>query len=410
MLSDLHHAIVAIAPSASPKDSRALIHSVSAFVQTIITWIQARGDDSTKLTECSDILFSLLDTTLSSNANSLETCIAYRIFESLSPKLVLRSAVNPDWERGEEVVSKALEAAKTLGFTIEALRKRPSIGSLILLSHSDLERCNHVELLQTFSSPIYTSIQINVAFDETIAFLLKCFTLVARAEKKVEIPCNVAIPLSFVLPPLTGAHPKPEMRHCLLRLLSIVLSSFCPTYRLQVIEDMLTDTAAHAPQVRIAVVGFVKESVLEALGEGKKVPVLPEENAFGTSVFLDRLGSTLFRTDPPGLFQTPRFDAEDFLQSLEPRRLVECLGLYYVLIKRDRTNQTGIRDRNRILFVEKNLLHPLRQFLKETSDPHLILVPDTMMIMVALQTSLQRVDEAVDELRVLGALQSDEST
>lgn len=54
------------------------------------------------------MLFLLLDTTLSSNANSLGTSLAQRVFESYYPRLVVRSAVKPDWERRERVVEKAI--------------------------------------------------------------------------------------------------------------------------------------------------------------------------------------------------------------------------------------------------------------------------------------------------------------
>jgi hypothetical protein len=50
---DLDHAIKAIAPFASASHSRALVVSVSALVQTIITWIRARDSDEAKISECS---------------------------------------------------------------------------------------------------------------------------------------------------------------------------------------------------------------------------------------------------------------------------------------------------------------------------------------------------------------------
>lgn len=208
-----------------------------------------------------------------------------------------------------------------------------------MLAHKDIVNCDHVGLIQTFSSPAFTSIQTNIAFDETVAFLLKCFTYISRAEDVPQLPFNVTIPFSVILPPLASGHPDPAMRHLLFRLLAVVLSLFGSAYRLQVIEDMLTDSAAYAPQIRIAAIGLVKDSVLDAITVKNVAPSTPDLGAFGTPQFLDRLGHVLFRPDPPDLFQRPNFNIEEFVESPEPKRLVESLALYYVILQRDITNR-----------------------------------------------------------------------
>jgi hypothetical protein len=219
------------------------------------------------------------------------------------------------------------------------LIKSPSIGSLILLAHKDIADYNPVGLIQAFSSPAFTSIQTNTAFEETVAFLLICFTSISRAKDAPPLPFNVVIPFSIVLPPLASAHPDPAMRHLLFRLLAVVLSLFIPTYRLQILEDMLTNSTAHAPQIRIAAIGLVKDSVLDAISTKSAIPPTPNLDSFGTPQFLDRLGHVLFRPDPPDLFQNPNFNVEEFVQSPEPKRLVESLALYYVALQRDTTNR-----------------------------------------------------------------------
>lgn len=262
--------------------------------------------------------------------------------------------------------------------------KSPSIGSLILLAHKDIADCDHLGLIQAFSSSAFTSIQTNTAYEETVAFLLTCFTSISRAKDVPQLPFNVIIPFSFVLPPLASAHPDPAMRHLLFRLLAVVLSLFVPGYRLQILEDMLTNSAVHAPQIRIAAIGLVKDSVLDAITTKSTVPLTPKQDAFGTPQFLDRLGHVLFRPDPPDLFQNANFDAEEFVQSPEPKRLAESLALYYVVLQRDTTNRvcyvnapsgkvligdkTGIRDRNRIARIEKEMLRPMRDFVQLSAN------------------------------------------
>lgn len=194
-----------------------------------------------------------------------------------------------------------------------------------------------MEIIQTFSSPIYTSLQTNVAFEETVALLLKCFITLSRAGE--ELPGNLSIPFSIILPPLVAAHPDPPMRHLLFRLLSIFLSLLMAKYRLQVLEDLLTNTAVHTPQMRIAAIGLVKDSVLETLNSSTRLE--PSYDVFGTSLCLDRLDHVLFRLDPLDLFQSTGFNVDEFAQSPEPKRLVESLALYYVVMQRDTENRVS---------------------------------------------------------------------
>lgn len=107
--------------------------------------------------------------------------------------------------------------------------------------------------------------------------------------------------------------------------------------------DMLTDPT-HSPQTRIAAISLVKESVLHALNGTNILPVLsPLEDIFGTSLFLEILGPTLFRPNPSDLFDNPNFDPQEFIYSPEPNRLIECLAFYYVLVHRDTENRVGAR-------------------------------------------------------------------
>ena len=101
--------------------------------------------------------------------------------------------------------------------------------------------------------------------------------------------------------------------------------------------------------MRVAAMGLVKESVLTAL-EGAR-PSTAEEpdytetnvDVFASPQLLTQIGRYILRSEPPDLLsQKPEtFDVAAFLESSEPVRLTECLGLYYALLARDVSNKAS---------------------------------------------------------------------
>ena len=86
----------------------------------------------------------------------------------------------------------------------------------------------------------------------------------------------------------------------------------------------------------------MKENVLHALNGTNVLPVLlPHEDIFGSSWFVEILVPFLFRPYPHDLFDNPNFDLDEFIYSPEPNRLIECLAFYYVLVQRDTENRVG---------------------------------------------------------------------
>lgn len=88
----------------------------------------------------------------------------------------------------------------------------------------------------------------------------------------------------------------------------------------------------------IAAVGLVKDAVLRALAS-------PKKSVWASPLLLSTFGSLVFRPDPPDLLE--KVEVKAFVEGIEPRRLTECLTLYYVLIVRDTTN----RVRGLYLFI-----------------------------------------------------------
>jgi hypothetical protein len=90
--------------------------------------------------------------------------------------------------------------------------------------------------------------------------------------------------------------------------------------------------------MRVAAVSLVKDTVLEALS------IQPSNAAsiFSTPMFMRVFGPLLFRPSPPDLFDKgPELDIEQLLESPEPKRIMEVLSLYYVVLLRDRTNMVS---------------------------------------------------------------------
>lgn len=185
--------------------------------------------------------------------------------------------------------------------------------------------------------------------DEALSFLLE-----ALHASESTITQDVSIPLCTVIPVLASAHPSPATRHQAYRILSRIISLSDPTLRLQVLKQLCSDP--QFPQMRVAAVGLVKDSVLAALSSDAP-------SMLASPALLQGLGKTLFRPDPPD-FCSKFTSLKELKESSEPPRLVECLSLLYILLQRDIKNRTGIWDKDNLRNLEKQLLSPVRTLVE----------------------------------------------
>jgi len=373
IFSDLEDLIRLSAPNVSQPEGRALIESVSFLVSSLHDWI---GKELQERAECMLILLNLMRTTVEQYANAIGAELAQKAFARQFPRLIVPTAPSPK-ATAADVGFKALVAIEKLGVKKSLLVSHPSVGSLVLLAHSKSFTFDAGSLV-SFIPIITTTLQANIGIDETLALLLRSIGALHSSTPRLDLPIDVLVPLVQLLPPIAGSHPDPQSRHVTLRLLSLVLSLAPSPIRLRLLKELLTDEETSSPQMRVAAIGLVKEAVMESLSK-------PEPDAFTSPLFLHELGSSL-------LFQknsNPALGAEmgvvDFLESSEPLRLIECLGLLYVLVQRDVTNRTTIRSRVVLNDINSALLHPLetrllrwKQETQESDDPDAALQLDIL--------------------------------
>lgn len=176
---------------------------------------------------------------------------------------------------------------------------------------------------------VLASIQSNSTLDEASSLLMK--HLCRAKDQGGELPPDIIIPLSAVLPFLASSHPDPAVRFHLFRILSVLLSLTPSALRLQILKELASDP--DLPQMRSAAVSLVKEAIIEAIPSKMSQP-----NIFATPTFLQVLGPVLLRPDPPDFFSHD-LSIDDIKESPEVPRLIECLAFYYLLLLRDKDNR-----------------------------------------------------------------------
>ncbi|KAI0252910.1 hypothetical protein BJV78DRAFT_1197588 [Lactifluus subvellereus] len=381
-LAELEQLVSPATKHATVVESRSLVRTTALLVQELGVWAHGKaGDNLTELTTSYALLISLLDATLEACADLIQSNIAQRVFEACFPRLNYRSVIRGDWEDGQEVVLLSLDASSRLGCGFDRLHSNPTLASLVLIAHALPPKHPTLPLLVTIFPVILTSLQSNVALDATLATLLK--VLCASPPPQAELSPDIIIPLTTVLPLLCSAHPDALTRHITFRILGRVLQLATPVLRLQVLRDLVSTTEDASPHMRNAAIGLVKEAVLEALVSRRT------ENVFSTPLLLQTIGPHVFRLDPPDILASIT-EVDSLKDSPEPARLVECLGLYYVLLSRDVDNRTGIRDPGTIRSVESSLLGPIRSALGRWMEDSVESLP-----LAALQISMERVDDAL---------------
>ncbi|KAI1798095.1 hypothetical protein LXA43DRAFT_875891 [Ganoderma leucocontextum] len=347
-LSELSSVITLAGQTATSDESRTLVIAISEFVLAL----SSGANEKTKA-----LLQSLLEATLESLANAINSNLAWKAFAAHFSRLVIPPQESPSGSGSQDVLTSTWSALGALNVTPRLCESRPSLASLVLLAHEPSYTFS-VSTLTAFYPIVLSSIQSNVAFDEVLSILISSLAPLRSAAPRTELTTDLIAPLIHLLPHVASNHPDPNVRHYTFRVISLVLGLSPSPLRFRFLQDLFGDEEL-PPQMRAAAVGLLKEAVLEGLSSSDK-------NLFASPQLLATFGPLVLRPDPPDLFDSVLLD--DFLESPEPLRLVECLGFYYVLLLRDAQNRTGVRDKNSLSNVHSMLLQPLRMRLVEWKE------------------------------------------
>ncbi|KAI0646409.1 hypothetical protein C8Q79DRAFT_962504 [Trametes meyenii] len=384
-IAELQSVISRASHEASPEDGRSIISAISGLVLAL-----AAGADK----ETRELLRGLLESVLVVFPNAAHAGLSRQAFATHFRRLIVPHSGSSSSGSQGDVVAASWPALRGIGVTTSSAEGRPTLASFILLAHEPSYAFS-VSTLAAFFPVILSSIQLNIALDEVLSVLINTFATLRANTPQPELDTDLIVPLVHLLPHLASNHTDPDIRHYTFRILSLVLGLSPPPVRFQVLKDLLSDEDM-PPQIRIAAVGLLKEAVLEGLSAD-------DPNVFASGHLLPTFGPIVLQPDPPDALDAVNVD--DFLDGPEPLRLVECLGLYYVLLQRDRQNKTGIRNVDSLRNVQRSLLSPLGASLTRWKTDSLSSVGiehdhnhDRLLQLDILGMWLERVQNAADNV------------
>ncbi|KZT70520.1 hypothetical protein DAEQUDRAFT_708620 [Daedalea quercina L-15889] len=404
LLSELQSVMTQTMRSTGGTEGRMILGSTRGFMETITLWalndVQIGAEERKNI---ADVLFPFLLSTLELCSNSTNGTRSRQAFGSQFPRLVIPTSApgtSSEPDQPEDALDIIWARMMDLGVTNEDCISQPSQGSLMLLARSP-NYAFTTPVLTSFFPVILMSLQANTALDEVLAVLINAIVPLLSQAPRHEFPLDLIVPLAHVLPPLASVHPDPSIRHYTFRVLSAALALAPSPVRVQLLQGLLADPDS-SPQMRIAAVGLVKEALLEALASPPG-SAEAQRNVFASPALLKTFGPIILRPDPPDLFAPGNtLELEEFLDTKEPLRLVECLSLYYILLLRDVHNRTGIRDKDNLRNAMRTLVDPLKSQLRQWGydsaafDGH---GHDSGMQLAILDMWLDRVSSSVKDIR-----------
>ncbi|KJA26965.1 hypothetical protein HYPSUDRAFT_63726 [Hypholoma sublateritium FD-334 SS-4] len=391
LLDELENVASLASSHSTQNEACDILSSISKLSINIDKWVASNATDGSKddRATCKAIIGGVLDRSLLICRHGLHTSIAQRTLEKCFPRLASRSATGTSGGSGESAVMEWLDAHHSLGFQFVSLDRLASPSDLIFYAYSPPAPIDLEKLLAFIIPALIASIQTNEFLNESLAVLITYLHAWQTTKPTASLPHDITIPLCGLLPSIASAHLDPSVRHQTFRVLSLLLSVADPWLRFQNLVEYTRDS--EYPQMRVAAVGLVKDTLIKSLSSPNA-----KDDPFCSLLFLRSFGPILFRPDPHDLL-SETLTLDQFQETLEPGRLVECLSLYYVLIQRDASNATGIRDKDVQNSIEHTFLSPLRASVERwmaTSDGmegHL----HNVTPIISLKICLERVDTAI---------------
>lgn len=256
-----------------------------------------------------------------------------------------------------------------MGFQFESLDRLASTSDLIFYAYSPAAGIDLEKLLSFIIPALIASVQTNEFLNESLAILITYLHAWQTTNPTASLPHDITIPLCGLLPSVASAHPDPSVRHQTFRVLSLLLSVADPWLRFHHLVEYTRDS--EYPQMRVAAVGLVKDTLIKSLSSPDA-----KDDPFCSPLFLRSFGPVLFRPDPQDLL-SETLTLDEFQETPEPGRLVECLSLYYVVIQRDTQNvvcglvlsSTFILLPHRLVFETKTYKIQLSTHFCRPSEP-----------------------------------------
>lgn len=206
----------------------------------------------------------------------------------------------------------------------------------LLMQSSPSQPIIHNATISNFLPVLLSSLQLTTGTDASLALLLAFLCPSEANRRPQDIDPDIIPPLVYALVPLSCSSPDPQTRLIAFRTLGALVSQVPPLERMSILRELLTDETF--PALRVASVGLLKDSVLEAFSQHQ--PEIPDSKPFSSPELLRTFGYIVLRPQPPTLFSKTATvsSLKDFVGTEEPKRLVECLSFYNVLLRRDASN------------------------------------------------------------------------
>lgn len=352
----------------------------------------------------------MLFTGVSSLCNQIRSHLAEGFIEQHFPRKYLHSSISPESMVDRDIMAGVVDAATSIEMTPDTLNSLINTSqnasvittSIVLLAHwkpspSPTAIANFIPHLAPF-------LQSSTAVDEVLFLLLQY----AHAHATQSITTASLDSIIQPLVTLCSTCPDPEKRNTIWVTFSELFKTLSSAARLALLTELLSPETDPFPQMRVAAVGLVKDSVSDSLSAVASLP--PAERKQSVDILVSRLlaqlGRYLLRPEPPELLSHPleQFDTDAFLESSEPTRLHQCLSLYYMLLVKDVSNLTGVRDSGSISETTRYLLVPLAKVLdlveQNASEKEPQAMIAEMQVINPLRMALARVQESLDTLNV----------
>ena len=211
------------------------------------------------------------------------------------------------------------------------------VGSLVVFSL--LLSCPNApsistSLLKSLYPTITAAVQDSIALDACLHVLLHAlFSSTPNTIASINWELNP--PFYVLLLTIAASCPYADTRLTALSAVGEYVNRVSPSERMMLLQ-LLLEQDSPFPAMKVAAVGLLKINILEAL------EACADPSPFASPALLWLFGPIILRPDPPDLFERiDRVALDAFVDTEEPKRLVECLSLYDALIRRDSTNRVS---------------------------------------------------------------------